>query len=151
MQSMKPPTLEDAIALATRAHAGQKDKAGADYITHPLRVMAAVNGEDARIVAVLHDVIEDTFVTPQYLREAGYAEPVIAAIESLTKLPDEEDSDAGYARFIRRAAQNPLARVVKIADLRDNMDLSRIAAPTAKDHARLAKYERALQALQTSF
>src|SRR5690606_24185968 len=108
---------------ARLAHAGQKDKAGADYIAHPLRVMQSFTYEGVadddyerrrevnalRIVALLHDVLEDTWVTREYLERSGYEPHVIAAIEALSKLPDEEGSDAGYERFIRRAAQNPLA------------------------------------------
>jgi (p)ppGpp synthase/HD superfamily hydrolase len=144
---MTTPTLKDAIELATRAHAGQKDKAQNDYITHPLRVMEAVQGEEAKIVAVLHDTIEDTFVTAAYLREQGYPEEIVVAVEALTKRPDEENSDEGYHRFVMRAGSNPLARVVKIADLHDNMNLARIAQPTEKDHERNRRYARALVAL----
>jgi len=138
------PTLEDAIALATKAHAGQKDKADADYISHPLRVMESVESEDAKIVAVLHDAIEDTDVTPEMLRDLGYSDEIIAAIEGVTKRPEEENN---YESFILRATKNPLSRAVKIADLKDNMDLSRIARPTEKDFKRLEKYRRALQVL----
>ncbi len=147
--SMNSPTLEDAIALARKAHAGQKDKAGADYIAHPLRVMSLVDGEDTKIVAVLHDTIEDTFVTSNYLREAGYAPHIIAAIEGVTKLPGEEGSEEGYERFIRRAGQNSLSKAVKLADLQDNMDLSRITAPTETDFKRLTKYQRAFDLLSS--
>lgn len=145
---MKTPTLQDAIDLATAAHAGQKDKAGDDYISHPLRLMNAVEGEVAKIVAVLHDAIEDTFVTSQTLREAGYGEQIIAAIEGVTKRPDEAGSDAGYENFVRRAAQNPLSKAVKIADLKDNLDMTRLPEITKKDEERKEKYERALKVLE---
>ena len=138
--------LEAAIALATRAHEGQTDKAGAPYIKHPLRMMRAVEGSDAKMVAVMHDLLEDTFVTAQYLEEAGYPAHIIAAVEAVTKR-DDEHGDAGYEKFIRRAAQNPLARQVKIADLRDNMNLSRISQPTEKDFERILRYEQSLEYL----
>jgi len=142
----KKPTLEEAIALAREAHEGQVDKAGAPYIEHPLRMMESVEGEDAKIVAVLHDTVEDTFVTLEYLREAGYSEHIIEAIEGVTKR-DDEHGDEGYEKFIARAAGNPLSRQVKIADLKDNMDLSRIAQPTEKDYKRVEKYQRAVDYL----
>jgi (p)ppGpp synthase/HD superfamily hydrolase len=142
------PTLQDAIALAKRAHNNQKDKAGMAYFGHLERVMNHVEGDDLKIIAILHDSIEDTFVTREYLRDAGYSEQIIAAIEALTKQPDEEGSDVGYEKFVRRAAQNTLARKVKIADLKDNMNLKRIAAPTIDDHARIRKYRKALTYLE---
>jgi len=154
--STNSPALQDAISLARRVHEGQTDKAGAPYFGHLERVMNRVNGADLKIIAVLHDSIEDTDdsmpinVTPEYLRATGYPAHIVAAIESLTKHADEEGSDEGYMRFIKRAAQNPLARAVKIADLQDNMDLSRIANVTDKDRQRLAKYERALAFLQSN-
>lgn len=153
---MKRPTLEDAIALARTAHEGQVDKAGEDYILHLLRVMERVNGNDAKIVAVLHDAIEDTDdtttinVTAEHLRKCGYPAHIIEALEAVTKRPDEEGSGEGYERFIQRAGEIPLSRQVKIADLRDNMDLSRIANPSAKDHNRVEKYQRALDSLENS-
>ena len=136
------PTLQDAIALARQAHAGQVDKAGAPYIDHPLRMAASLDNEEARIVAVLHDVVEDTSVTLDDLRAAGYSAEIIAAVDGLTRREDES-----YEEFIQRAAANPLARLVKIADLRDNMNLARIARPTQKDHQRLERYRQALQVL----
>jgi (p)ppGpp synthase/HD superfamily hydrolase len=142
--------IEDAILLAAQAHRGQKDKAGAPYILHPLRVMFHLESDaDAatRIAAVLHDVIEDTPITAAQLRERGFADEAVEAIEFLTKLPEEEDD---YEAFIRRAAQNRIARRVKIADLKDNMDASRIRELTDKDHKRMEKYQRALQVLQGS-
>jgi len=136
------PTVEDAIALARRSHSGQVDKAGEAYISHPLRVMAAMETEDERMVAVLHDVVEDTDVTVADLVNAGYPDAVVQAVALLTK-PEHED----YFDYVRRVGQNPLARKVKLADLRDNMNLERIAQPTEKDHRRLERYRQALQVL----
>jgi (p)ppGpp synthase/HD superfamily hydrolase len=136
-------TLERAIAIAASAHEGEVDKAGAPYILHPLRMMLSVDTTEARMAAVLHDVVEDTPVTLEQLRKEGFPGPVIAAVEALTKR-DEED----YEAFIRRAGSHPIARKVKLADLRDNSDLSRIAQPTERDRQRLEKYRAAIQYLE---
>ena len=142
-------TLEYAIIIATGAHTGQKDKAGAAYILHPLRVMLAQTTTEARIAAVLHDVVEDSKSwSLDKLREQGFSDAVIGALEAVTKREDEKGSDEGYARFVRRAGAHPLGRLVKLADLRDNSDLSRIASPTAEDLARVEKYRRALTTLE---
>ena len=139
-------TLERAIALAAQAHEGQVDKAGAPYILHPIRMMLSVDTPEARVAAVLHDVVEDTPVSLEELRAEGFSEAVIGAVEALTKRLEEEDD---YDAFIRRVAPNPLARQVKLADLRDNCDVSRIAQPTEKDWRRIEKYKRAIQYLET--
>lgn len=131
------PTLERAIEIAAAAHAGQADKAGQPYILHPLRVMLRVSSEHERMAAVLHDVVEDTPVTLQLLAESGFPSEVIAAIDALTKRPGETRLQAAA-----RAASNPIARVVKLADNAENMDLSRIANPTEKDFARLEEYKQ---------
>lgn len=135
------PTLERAIAIAAHAHAGQVDKAGQPYILHPLKVMLRLNGNHERIVAVLHDVVEDTKVTLEDLRRAGFSEFVLEAVDALTKR-------SGETRIIAagRAAMNGVARVVKLADNAENMDLSRISEPTEKDLTRLEEY-RAVRAL----
>jgi (p)ppGpp synthase/HD superfamily hydrolase len=140
-------TLERAIEIAARAHAGQVDKAGAPYILHPLRVMLAVRSPEARMAAVLHDVVEDSkgAVTLEQLRAEGFAAVVVEAVEGLTKRPSEKND---YEAFIRRLAPNALAREVKLADLRDNLDLTRIAEPTEKDRARLEKYKKAIVYLE---
>lgn len=130
-------TLERAIELAARAHAGQVDKAGAPYILHPLRLMLAVGTPEQRLAAVLHDIVEDTPVTFDDLLAEGFAPDVVDAVRALTKLPGEDRLDAA-----RRAAANPIARAVKLADVADNMDLSRLAAPTGKDLARLEQYRQ---------
>lgn len=141
-------TLERAIALAATLHAGQVDKAGAPYILHPLRVMLRMTTEEDRIAAVLHDVIEDCGVTPEVLLAEGFAPAVVDAISSLTKLTIDGQEEP-YDGFIRRVAMNPIARRVKLGDLDDNMDLSRIAQPTSKDFARSEKYRKAKLALES--
>ncbi len=108
-------TLEDAISLATEAHKGQTDKNGDPYILHPLRVMGSVQSDAEKIVAVLHDIVEDTPCLFQDLRDKGYSEQVIEAIDCLTRRGEEE----GYDDFIERCQTNPIALRVKIADLED--------------------------------
>ena len=130
-------TLERAIAIAATAHAGQIDKAGAPYILHPLRVMMAVASLEEKMAAVLHDTVEDTDVTFEQLRDAGFPESVIEAIGALTKTDGESRIDAA-----QRAVVNPIARVVKLADVTDNMDLSRIDNPTDADYDRIDEYKR---------
>jgi (p)ppGpp synthase/HD superfamily hydrolase len=137
-------TLERAIAIAAIAHEGQVDKAGMPYVLHPLRMMLSVDTPEARMAAVLHDVVEDTAVTLEQLRAEGFPGAVIDAVEALTKRDGED-----YEAFIRRVAPNPIARKVKLADLRDNSDLSRIAQPTERDRQRIEKYRRAIQYLET--
>lgn len=137
------PTLEHAIALAAQAHAGQIDKAGAPYILHPLRVMLRCATNEQRMAAMLHDVVEDCGITLERLRAEGFPDAVVRAVEALTKR-DGEDYDA----FVRRAGADPIARIVKLADLADNRDLSRLPNPTTKDRERLAKYERATAYLE---
>lgn len=131
------PTLERAIEIAAAAHAGQVDKAGQPYILHPLRVMLRVSTEHERMAAVLHDVVEDTPVTIGQLADEGFPQPVLSAIAALTKRPGESRLQAAV-----RAAADPVARVVKLADNAENMDLDRIANPTEKDFARLREYEQ---------
>lgn len=129
-------TLERAIALAATAHAGQTDKAGQPYILHPLRVMMAVHTDHERMAAVLHDIVEDTTVTLANLVAEGFPDEVVTAIEALTKRAGESRLAAAA-----RARAHPVARVVKLADVTDNMDLSRLPAPTDRDRQRLAEYE----------
>jgi guanosine-3',5'-bis(diphosphate) 3'-pyrophosphohydrolase len=129
-------TLERAIELAARAHAGQRDKGGHPYILHPLRVMQAVSGEAERIAAVLHDIVEDTALTFDDLLAEGFPAEVVDAVRALTKFDGETREQAA-----RRIVRNPIARAVKLADIADNMDLSRIPNPTERDFERLRQYE----------
>ena len=129
-------SIERAIEIASSAHAGQRDKAGQPYIFHPLRVMLRVSTEHEQMAAVLHDVVEDTSVTLERLEQEGFPVEVLRAIAALTKLPGETRLDAAM-----RAAADPVARVVKLADNTENLDLSRIPNPTDKDYARCREYE----------
>lgn len=137
-------TIERAIAIAAASHEGQKDRAGAPYVFHPLRMMLSLDTLEERMAAVLHDVVEDTPVTLEQLREEGFPQAVVEAVNALTKRKRED-----YEAFIRRLAPNPIARQVKLADLRDNCDLSRIAQPTEKDQERIEKYRRAIKYLES--
>lgn len=137
-----PADLEAAIALAVGAHRGQKDRAGAPYILHPLRVMFRVETDAEKIAAVLHDVVEDTGWTLDALRAEGYPEEVVEAVDHLTRRDGES-----YGEFVRRAAAHPVARRVKIADLEDNMDVRRTGNVTEKDVERLTRYHRAWRSL----
>ena len=128
-------TIERAIETASSANAGQVDKAGQPYIFHPLRVMLRVEGAHEQMAAVLHDVVEDTIVTIDHLEQEGFPSEVLQAITALTKLPGETRLEAAS-----RAAADPIARIVKLADNAENMDLSRIPNPTEKDHARCREY-----------
>ena len=130
------PTIERAIEIAATAHAGQRDKAGQPYIFHPLRVMLRVDGAHEQMAAVLHDLVEDTSVTLDNLAQEGFPSEVLRAIAALTKLPGETRLEAAA-----RAAADPVARKVKLADNAENMDLSRIPNPTDKDYARCREYE----------
>jgi (p)ppGpp synthase/HD superfamily hydrolase len=136
-------TLERAIVIAATAHAGQVDKGGAPYILHPLKVMLRMSTLEQRVVAVLHDVVEDCGISLDDLRKEGFSEEVLGAIESVTKVPGES-----YEDFVDRAAQNRIGRVVKLADLEENSDLSRIASPSWEDLERIEKYRRAIGRLR---
>ena len=138
-------TLERAIAIAAEAHAGQHDKSGAPYILHPLRVMLGMQTEEERIVAVLHDVVEDCDWSLDGLRAEGFSSAVLRAIDSVTKRKGED-----YEAFVARAAADPIGRRVKLADLKDNSDPARIANPTDRDRARQEKYQRAIRFLRES-
>ncbi len=131
-----------ALRTSIRAHERQKDKSGRDYVMHPIRVAERCKEPRAKIVALLHDTIEDTDVTAEYLRSEGFPEEIIIAVLSVTKQEGES-----YENFVHRAAGNAIGREVKIADLEDNMDVRRLKEITDEDVARLRKYLRAWQYL----
>lgn len=141
---MEKELLEKALEIAINAHKGQVDKAGAAYVFHPIRVAQRCETEEEKIVALLHDTIEDTNVTENYLLEQGFSRTIVDAVLGVTRKDDET-----YEEFIRRCALNPLSRIVKLYDLEDNMDIRRLKEVTEKDRDRLNKYLRAYRFLNT--
>ena len=135
--------LDSAITLASQAHIGQKDKGGSVYILHPLRVMMQMEKEDAKIVAVLHDVVEDSPLTFDDLKNEGFSDNIIDALKCLTKEQGET-----YEKFIERVLTNKLATEVKIMDIKDNMDVTRLKTMNDKDLERIKKYHHALMRLE---
>lgn len=129
--------LEKAIEIASAAHAGQRDQQGSPYILHPLRVMSRVDGEAAQMVAVLHDVVEDTTVTLDDLRAAGFSADVITAVECVTHRQQES-----YAEYVIRCNSNALARQVKLADLEENSQITRVLLRRDREEADLARIHR---------
>jgi hypothetical protein len=135
--------LGRAAVIAEEAHQGQLDRAGAPYILHPLHLAAQASTVDERIVALLHDVVEDTAWDLPALAREGFSETVLRAIDALTRRPDET-----YDDFVERVARDRLATRVKILDLSHNSDLSRLPSATEEDRARVRKYERARKRLE---
>ncbi len=136
------PTLADAIRLALEAHAGSTDSSGAPAFLHPIRVMSRMLTEAEMMAAVLHDLIEDTDITLDRLREQRYPPEVVDAVDALTHREGEPFDD-----YIERASGNALARRIKIVDLEDNMDLRQSVASGAEDPERLGRLRRAWERL----
>ena len=137
-------TLGRAISIAAEAHAGQKDRAGAPYILHPIRLMIQMDSEDAMMAAVLHEVVEDSVWTLDDLRKEGYSNEVLNAVDSLTHR-DKEGED--YWDYIQRAKSDPIAIKVKLADLEDNLNPDRLNEVTEKDEKRFDRYRKAQEML----
>ena len=131
-----------AITVAYNAHQGQLDRAGLPYILHPLHVAEQMKDEDTCVVALLHDVIEDTDLTLENLREYSFTEAQIEGVRVMTR---EEDED--YFEYIRSVKTNPLALAVKLEDLKHNSDVTRIIEMTDKDLQRIEKYKKAMEIL----
>jgi (p)ppGpp synthase/HD superfamily hydrolase len=132
-------TLEKAIELAARAHTGQTDKQGLPYILHPLRVLMGVQSDEARIIAVLHDTLEDTKLTEDDLRREGFSDAVIAGVLAVTHRHDES-----YADYVVRCSRLEAARQVKLADLADNVRLERVLVRPERLKSDLARVRRYL-------
>lgn len=137
------PTIKRAIEIAIEAHKDQKDKSGESYLGHIFRVMNMGRTEEEKICGALHDVVEDTEITFDDLRNEGFSKRIIDAIVCLTKKSDTED----YDEFVGRVAKNRLAVNVKLNDLTDNMDIRRIEMLKEHDIERLNKYLRAYRFL----
>jgi (p)ppGpp synthase/HD superfamily hydrolase len=135
--------LARAIAIAAQAHVDQREKSGAPYIMHPIRLMLRMNSETEMMVAILHDVVEDTPWTLDQLRQEGFPEEVLEAVDCVTRRSTET-----YAEFVERARYNPVARKVKVADLEDNMDIRRLPDVSDKSLERLKKYHEAWRSIR---
>jgi len=132
--------IEKALEIAMKAHNGQKDKSGNDYIFHPIRVMERGKTEIEKICGLLHDVVEDSDLTFEDLKKEGFSDDVISTLRCLTKESENED----YDLFIERVIQNPVAVKVKMNYLLDNMDITRLKELNEQDINRLNKYLKAL-------
>ena len=142
MNTAEQSMFELALSIAKKAHEGQYDKAGVDYIEHPIYVASQVDTEEEKAVALLHDVIEDSPVSAEELLQASLPETVVTAVQVLTKKKEQD-----YQTYLETVKKNPLARVVKLADLKHNSDLSRLSSITEKDRERLKKYKKAIDFL----
>lgn len=127
--------LDKAAQICISKHTGQRDKMGRAYFQHPMRVAMRCQSDDEKIVALLHDTIEDTDVTPEYLIAEGFPQYIVDGILSVTKREGE-----CYEDFVARAAQNPLGLVVKFHDLEDNLDVFRLDSVSPETAERLTKY-----------
>lgn len=136
--------LEKAIQIAEQAHKGQKDKGGQPYILHLFRVMQKGKTETEQICGILHDLVEDTNWTFEDLKNEGFSEEIIDVLKCLTKKKGE-----AYPLFIRRIAQNPIATRIKMNDLEDNMDITRLKEITDKDYMRIVEYHSAYNYLKS--
>ena len=139
MNTAEQSMVDLALSIARKAHEGQLDKAGVDYIEHPIYVASQVDTEEERSVALLHDVIEDSPVSAEELLQAGLPETVVTAVQVLTKKKEQD-----YQTYLETVKKNPLARLVKLSDLKHNSDLSRLSSITEKDRERLKKYKKLL-------
>lgn len=134
--------VRKAFKIAYKAHEGQVDKAGMPYILHPIEVAEQMGSEYEQCVALLHDVVEDTDVSFEDL-EKEFPAKIVEGVRYLTR-----PEDMSYMDYVRRAKSHPIARKVKMADLRHNMREDRLLVITDKDKARIKKYKKALKVLE---
>ena len=135
--------LDKAALICVTKHQGQRDKAGAAYFQHPMRIAMSCEKDEEKIVALLHDTIEDTDVTPEWLKQQGFSDEIVEAILSVTRNPGED-----YQEFVARAKKNPIGRIVKIHDLEDNLNVLRLSEISPEMAERLTKYLKALEYLK---
>ena len=134
-----------ALEICYAAHHGQRDKSGCPYVFHPFHLAEQMKDEDSTAVALLHDVVEDTDVTLEQLKSMGFNDRIIDALTLLT-----HDKNVPYMDYIEAIKQNPIARAVKLADLKHNSDLSRFAPDQPDEYAiaRNKKYAKAIRILR---
>lgn len=136
--------IEKAAYICITHHQGQRDKMGCAYFLHPMRVAMRCAKDEEKIVALLHDTIEDTDITTDYLLQEGFPQNIVEAVLSVTKQENES-----YDDFIARAKQNPIGRVVKLYDIEDNLDVLRLDKLTDDMAVRFNKYLRAYKSLKS--
>ena len=136
------PQTKRAILFAFDAHRGQYDKSGLPYISHPLHVAESMESEDECVVALLHDVLEDTDITIEDLTRIGISDRQIAALKLLC-----HDDSVPYLEYVQAIRVDPIARTVKLADLYHNSDLTRLNVITTQDIERVEKYKLAIEIL----
>lgn len=134
--------LDKAARICVEKHAGQRDKTGTAYFLHPMRVAMRCKNDEEKMVALLHDTIEDTDVTPEYLLAEDFSQAIVDGVLSVTKREGENSEE-----FVARAKRNPIGRAVKIHDLEDNLDIFRFTEFDAGMMERYNKYLRAYRFL----
>ncbi|GAB2876280.1 GTP pyrophosphokinase [Microbulbifer echini] len=137
--------LDTAIMIANKAHFGQKDKSGKPYILHPLRLALKMSSQEEQIVAVLHDVLEDSSTSVEDLKSYGFSRRVVDALACLTKQDGES-----YMDYIEKIKGNNLAAKIKMCDLQDNLDVTRLKLLGESDLRRVKKYYDAFSYLRAS-
>lgn len=131
-----------ALALCFEAHKEQKDDSGLPYVFHPFHLAEQMNDEATTVVALLHDVVEDTHYTINDIKEMGFSKEVLDAIKLLT-----HDKEIPYMDYVRKIKDNPIAKAVKLADMRHNSDTTRLNKITEKEINRARKYTEAIKLL----
>jgi len=137
------PLTKKAIGLMFKLHKDQKDCSGLPYVFHPWHVAESMDDEISTVVALLHDVVEDTDITFDDLRTEGFSDAIISTLQLLT-----HDDSIPYMEYVANLKHDPIARKVKLADLRHNSDLSRLDEITEKDRERYEKYQQAIALLE---
>ena len=136
------PMTKIALKLCFEVHKDQLDKSGMPYVFHPFHLAEQMTDEETTVVALLHDVVEDSNRTLEDLRKMGFDERVLAAVKLMT-----HDPAVPYMEYVARIKTNPIATAVKLADLRHNSDMSRLDSVTPYDEARAQKYKQAIELL----
>ena len=137
------PMTKIALKLCFETHKDQVDKSGMPYVFHPFHLAEQMTDEETTIVALLHDVVEDSDRTLDDLKELGFSEKVLSAIELMTHA-----DGVPYMEYVAKIKSNPIAKEVKLADLKHNSDMSRLETVTPYDEARAEKYKKAIELLE---
>lgn len=137
------PMTKKALKLCFKAHKDQTDKSGMPYVFHPFHLAEQMKDEATTVVALLHDVVEDTEITIDDLQKMGFSQEVLEAIALMT-----HNDEVPYMEYVARIKTNPIARAVKLADLKHNSDMTRLESITPYDKERAKKYKRAIRLLK---